>query len=183
MKDIGINPGVLDPLATAQSAKKRKIEDNSPSKVQRKAPKTDNTGNQADNPVWLVPSATANSEVKWLWKTSDGSYTSPKGLILVGYNSIEHVREEAVIARDNFVESRSKAYNREYMIFIGQKRVNHLLSLDPSEEREDFLDPSLRPTAVHRPVLIRDIYKQQVAERLRFFEKYSIDYKDVLPKK
>ena len=88
-----------------------------------------------------------------------------------------------MIARDHFVEARSEAYNREYMIFIGQKRENHLLSLDPSEEREDFLDPSLRPIAVHRPVLIRDIYKQQVAERLRFFDKYNIDYKDVLPKK
>ncbi|RBR25010.1 uncharacterized protein FIESC28_02280 [Fusarium coffeatum] len=92
-------------------------------------------------------------------------------------------KEEAVIARENFVEARSKAYNREYMIFIGQKRVNHLLSLDPSEEREDFLDPSLRPIAVHRPVLIRNIYKQQVAERLRFFDKYNIDYKDALPEK
>ena len=28
-----------------------------------------------------------------------------------------------------------------------------------------------------------DIYKQQVAERLRFFDKHNIDYKDVLPKK
>lgn len=82
----------------------------------------DDTGSQADNSVWLVPNATANSEIKWLWKTSDGIYTSTKGLTLVGYNSIEHVREEAVIARDSFVEARSKAYNREYIIFIGKVR-------------------------------------------------------------
>ncbi|KAH7197289.1 uncharacterized protein B0J16DRAFT_391066 [Fusarium flagelliforme] len=96
---------------------------------------------------------------------------------------IREVKLITQFARDNFVEARSKAYNREYMIFIGQKRVNHVLSHDPSEEREDFLDPSLRSTVVHRPILIHDIYKQQVAERLRFFDKYSIDYKDMLPKK
>ncbi|KAJ4131007.1 hypothetical protein NW768_006547 [Fusarium equiseti] len=128
-------------------------------------------------------SATADSKVKWLWKNSGQSYASTKGLVLIGYESIEQAREEAIMTRDNYIEARSNAYNREYMIFIGQKRVKHLLSLGPSEEREDFLDHSLRPTEAHRPVLIRDIYKQQVAERLRFFEKYNINYKDILSNK
>lgn len=88
MKDIGIDAGVHGASATGERAKKKKTKYNSLSKVKEKAPKTDDTGSQVDNSVWLVPSATANSEIKWLWKTSDGSYTSPKGLMLVVYNSL-----------------------------------------------------------------------------------------------
>lgn len=57
---------------------------------------------------------TDKSGLKMQWKGKNGNSFS-LGLLLTEFKTMEETEDAAIAARDQRVEMRSKAYNREYM--------------------------------------------------------------------
>lgn len=58
--------------------------------------------------------------------------------MLLKYKTNEEAEYAAIQARDARVAAESRRYNREYMTYIGQRRIKHLLTLESPEECEEF---------------------------------------------
>jgi hypothetical protein len=95
-------------------------------------------------------------------------------LVLLNYETNEEAEYAAIQARDARVAADARRYNREYMTYIGQKRIKHLLTLQSPEECEDFFG-ELEPTQVERPLLGCDILIQQTRRFLDFYKYNEID--------
>jgi hypothetical protein len=95
-------------------------------------------------------------------------------LVLLNYETNEEAEYAAIQARDARVAADARRYNREYMTYIGQKRIKHLLTLQSPEECEDFFG-ELEPTQVERSLLGCDILIQQTRRFLDFYKYNEID--------
>ncbi|KAI6769755.1 hypothetical protein HG530_004384 [Fusarium avenaceum] len=131
MKDSGIKAGVYIGSATTL-AKKRTVEKNPTSPTPKKARHGKADDSEKTIKAFRYPSVTKNSSVKVQWKDGEGKFCSVDEL------TNEEAEYAAIQARDARVAAESRRYNREYMTYIGQRRIKHLLTLESPEECEEF---------------------------------------------
>ncbi|KAM0342664.1 hypothetical protein ACHAPU_009274 [Fusarium lateritium] len=139
--------------ATATTpTKKRTAEDSQSSPSPKKARRGEAEDGENANKPFCVPSVTEKSGAIVQWKDGLRKFRSVDNLVLQNYETREEAEYAAIHVHDIQATAQAKRFNRQYMAYIGQKRIKHLLTLDPPEEYEDCLG-HLQPTQVERPLL------------------------------